>query len=89
MIKCKIVTPDKLIYDGDVESLIIPGVKGEFGVLKDHVPLISFLTKGRLILDFKEMIRELIIDEGFAEVKNNEVNVLTKQIFEDNTKAKK
>ena len=44
----EIITPDKTIFDGEVESATFPGSKGSFQVLKDHAALISSLDKGKV-----------------------------------------
>jgi F-type H+-transporting ATPase subunit epsilon len=48
--KVSVCTPEKIIFDGDVVSLIAPGEIGSFGVLADHAPFISSLTPGKIIL---------------------------------------
>ena len=42
----EIVTPEATLFSGEIESLAVPGVKGEFQMLKDHAPIISLLKKG-------------------------------------------
>ena len=46
MLKLRIVSPEKIVYDGDAESVKVPGTLGSFEILSDHAPIISSLTKG-------------------------------------------
>ena len=49
-LKLRIVSPEKIVFVGDVESVIVPGMMGEFQVLPNHAPLISSLEPGRVVL---------------------------------------
>lgn len=44
MLKLKIVSPEKVVFKGDVESVLVPGTLGSFEILTDHAPLISSLS---------------------------------------------
>lgn len=44
-------TPDKEIFNGEIEQVILPGKDGSFGILKDHAPLIASLQKGKVSID--------------------------------------
>ena len=50
-LKLRIVSPEKIVFVGDVESVIVPGMMGEFQVLPNHAPLISSLEPGRVVYD--------------------------------------
>ena len=67
--KFKIVTPQSVLFDGEADMAIIPGAKGEFGVLDRHEPLIAKLMAGSVRL-YKEgtIIETFPITDGFAEV---------------------
>lgn len=43
----EVLTPDKLMYKGNVTEVILPGAEGSFGVLENHAPMISALTAGQ------------------------------------------
>ncbi|MDD4637850.1 MAG: F0F1 ATP synthase subunit epsilon [Bacteroidales bacterium] len=73
--KLHLYTPDNILYDGDADSVTIPGIKGLFIILKNHAPLISSIDKGVIrykVLDTEESLR---VDSGFVEVKNNVVTI--------------
>ena len=44
----EIVTPEASIFQGDVDSVIVPGVAGEFQMLNNHAPIVSFLQEGKV-----------------------------------------
>lgn len=75
--KLEIITPDKKVFDGDVEVVTLPGVNGSFQVLKDHAPLVSTLTKGELVADKNTFT----IDGGVVEVLKNKVLVLAEAVL--------
>jgi F-type H+-transporting ATPase subunit epsilon len=77
MLHLEIVTPDQKIYSDDVDSVVIPGVEGELGVLPEHVPLMTQLIPGELrMLKGGEEVR-MAVGEGFVEIGPDKVAVLT------------
>ena len=77
MFRLEIVTPDSKTYSDDVDSVVIPGIEGELGVLPMHVPLMTQLAPGELrVLKGGEEIR-LAVGEGFVEISPDKVAVLT------------
>ena len=79
----EILTPDKTVFEGEVESAKFPGSKGEFQVLNHHAALISSLVKGKIEYVSKQGIDELIIDGGVVKVLNNKITVLAEGLLED------
>lgn len=72
-----IVTPGKIIYDGEVTSIIAPGELGYLGVLADHAPLITSLKHGNLeVTDSSGAKNTMMISDGFLEVVKNTVTIL-------------
>ncbi len=71
MLKLKIVTPEKVEFEGTAEQVIVPGAQGQFEILTNHAPIISTLQKGTVLYDGKE----LQIQGGFVEVQKNEVSL--------------
>ncbi|MSS71272.1 MAG: F0F1 ATP synthase subunit epsilon [Candidatus Latescibacteria bacterium] len=72
----EIVTPQRLFYRGQVESLRAPGVMGSFGVLARHIPFMTALTAGEIIIRGPEGVRYVAISGGFLEVLKTGVTVL-------------
>lgn len=75
MLNLKIVTPEKIIFNGNVENVTVPGTLGSFEVLNDHAPIISSLEQGVVEYTGNSGRKHLDIKSGFIEVKNNEVNL--------------
>lgn len=71
----RIVSPERIVFVGDVDSVTVPGTTGEFQVLPNHAPLISSLEAGNVVYDCAEGRKELTIVGGFAEVQNNNVSL--------------
>ena len=74
-LKLRIVSPERIVFVGDVDSVTMPGTTGEFQVLPNHAPLISSLEAGNVVYDCAEGRKELTITGGFAEVQNNNVSL--------------
>ncbi len=76
MLKLKIVSPERIEFDGEVESVLVPGSQGEFEILNDHAPIISTLDKGTVVYGLPKGEKvKLEILGGFVEVQQNEVSL--------------
>lgn len=76
-LKLSIVTPYGMIFDGEVKSVVLPGVEGEFGVLYGHCNFLSLLKAGVIDIEFMDNTRELIaINWGYAKVNATSVDIL-------------
>ena len=71
MLKLKIVSPERIEFTGEVESVKVPGTQGSFEILQDHAPIISTLGKGIVEYDGQT----LPILGGFVEVQKNQVSL--------------
>lgn len=87
----EIVSPEATLFSGEVTSVTVPGVNGEFQMLLDHAPMVSLLQKGEVKIagnieieeDFQDRFTRssdgktvLKIDSGTLELKNNRIIVL-------------
>lgn len=87
----EIVSPEATLFKGEVESIAVPGVNGEFEMLKDHAPIVSLLKEGHLKIygdiTLEEDVEDkfvkgenkgmwLPINSGTLEMKDNKVIVL-------------
>ncbi len=76
-LKLEIVTPDKVVLSEEVEYVGLPGIIGQFGVLKNHVPFLSALSIGTLYYRKEDgKNRYVFVSGGFAEVTSDSVTVL-------------
>jgi F-type H+-transporting ATPase subunit epsilon len=76
-VNLEILTPEKSLFKGKVQSVAVPGKKGSFMILRNHAPIISTLSKGKIDIvtrDYKE--ESLEISGGVIEVKDNTIIVL-------------
>lgn len=76
----EIITPEKNIFNGTVDSVILPGKSGSFQLLNDHAPMVSTLQKGDLVYEINGKKETLLVDGGVLEVANNKVLVLAEAI---------
>ncbi len=75
MLKLRIVSPERVVFNGEVENVTVPGTLGSFEILTDHAPIISSLEEGRVEYTTQEGRQQMQIKSGFVEVKKNEVSV--------------
>jgi F-type H+-transporting ATPase subunit epsilon len=75
-LKLEIVTPEKLAYEGEVDSVQLPGSEGELGVLPHHAPLVSTLGAGELRLRTGGQEESFAIVGGFLQVLPDRVVVM-------------
>lgn len=79
--KIEIITPDKKIFEGEINSVRVPGKKGSFQVLKDHAPIVSTLEAGHVIMVDQNGIEKVYeIDGGVIEVKANKIILLADSV---------
>jgi F-type H+-transporting ATPase subunit epsilon len=71
-----IVSTNGKAFDGDVESVVLPGVEGEFGVLSAHAPLIAALKLGVIKVTQGGMDKFFMVGNGYLDVANNQASVL-------------
>ena len=81
--KIEIVSPEKVIFaDENVLEVILPSYEGEMGILKDHIPIISFLRPGIVkILKSSENVNSFFVQEGIIEFYNNSLTILSTTII--------
>lgn len=70
-----IVSPERMVFDGKVTAVTLPGELGEFQILVNHAPIISSLVAGKV--KYKEGKDESVLEikGGFADVNNNQISV--------------
>ena len=74
--KLEIVTGEGLVYSGDVEVLVAPGIEGELGILPHHAPLLTMLQPGEIRIVVEGQEEYMVISGGFLEVLANTVTIL-------------
>lgn len=76
----EILTPDKKVFEGEVNSVTVPGTMGSFQILNDHAPIISTLEDGQVIVKGSGNDTTFSIKGGVVEVLNNKIIVLAESI---------
>ena len=72
-----ILTPEKLLFEGKIKSVKLPGTNGEFEILNNHAPIISTLSKGEICVTNTNNERENFnINGGVIEMQSNKIIVL-------------
>lgn len=75
MLKLKIVSPQKIEFQGEVDGVKVPGSLGQFEILTNHAPIISSLTDGTVVYTCADGQHQLAIAGGFVAVQKNEVSL--------------
>ena len=76
-----LVSPERLLFSGEVEQVDVPGAEGDFGVLAQHVPFVSVLRPGILTIYNQAETRRVMVFGGFAEVSPSGLTILADQAF--------
>jgi F-type H+-transporting ATPase subunit epsilon len=76
-LKLEIVTPEAKTYSEDVEMVTLPGVEGEMGIYPQHVPLLTQVSAGEVIVRKGGQDYFLAVGEGFVEITGERVAILT------------
>src|SRR5262245_2298235 len=63
-----LVSPEKLLFSGEVNQVDVPGSEGDFGVLAGHAPLVTTLRPGILVIYHEGGAQRIVVEGGFAEV---------------------
>jgi len=72
----KILNPKHIVYEGQVSSVFLPGDAGEFELLAYHVPIVSLLKEGEIVVDWKSRIP---IKKGMLRFMNEECVILLEE----------
>ena len=81
--KIEIVSPEKVIFsDKNVQETVLPSYEGEMGILKDHIPIISFLRPGMVkVYKSSENVNSFFVQDGIIEFYNNNLTILSNKII--------
>ena len=75
----ELVSPTKLLFSGDVESVVIPGSEGEMTILPQHAPVLTSLRPGVLVMTDAKGPQKIFVRGGFAEVNPKGLIVLAER----------
>lgn len=74
--KLSILALDKILYQDDAESVVVPGIVGQLQALEHHVPFVTALKKGKVRVASKRGQQEFEVENGVLEVRPEEINIL-------------
>ena len=89
-IQLDIVTPEKKIFsDKGIESVTVPGIEGDMGILPNHIPIITFLKSGKILIETSGKQLSYFISDGVLEFSNNLLTILASEIYDLETISSK
>ena len=84
----QIISPEKSVFDEEIEMVIIPGTEGDIGVLSNHMPLITSLRLGNIyIYKNKKIIKKFLVNGGILEISENRCTLLTEDISDSESEV--
>lgn len=79
----EIVTPEARVYSDVIETVVIPTVEGEIGILPGHIPLLTQVQAGELRVSKNGRTDYLAVGNGFAEIDGDKVSVLAESAIDE------
>ena len=79
MLKVSVISPEKTLFEGEVEQVIAPAFDGEVGILTSHAPMMTLLGKGLLRLGANGAQGRFAVEGGFLQVVDDNVRVVTEK----------
>jgi len=76
-LQLQIITPDKTAYSEEVDMVTLPGVEGQMGIYPQHVPLMTQMVPGEIIVQKDGRDYYLAVGEGLVEITGDHVAILT------------
>ena len=83
MLTLEIVTPEARVYSDTVDTVVIPTIDGEIGILPGHIPLLTQVDAGELRVQKGGKTELLAVGTGFAEVDGDKVSILAESAIEE------
>ena len=75
----EIISPEKSFFNTETNIVVLPSYEGEMSILKDHIPLITFLRPGIIKINDKSE-QKYFVEEGVVEFQNNNLLILTSTV---------
>lgn len=74
----RVVTPDRVVFDRKVSSVVFMGVDGSYGILPRHAPLMTATRPGIVKITLTDgQVEEMLVTDGFAEMRDNVLSLIT------------
>jgi len=75
----EIVTPEARVYSDTIDTVVIPTVQGEIGILPGHIPLLTHIESGELRVTKNGKVENLVVGGGFAQIDGDKVSILAER----------
>jgi len=72
----KLITPERTIFEGEIQELIVPTVSGEIAILPHHMNLVTQITDGEVTIKANDKNQHIAVTQGFLEVQHDTVSLL-------------
>jgi F-type H+-transporting ATPase subunit epsilon len=79
MLKVSVISPEKTLFEGEVDAVTAPAFDGEVGILPRHAPMMTLLGRGTLRLGSGAQASRFAVDGGFLQVVDDVVRVVTEK----------
>ncbi len=79
MLRVSVISPEKVLYEGDATAVVAPAFDGEVGILQRHAPMMTLLGRGVLRVTGAGQEERFTIDGGFLQVADDQVRVVTER----------
>lgn len=76
-LRLKIVTPDRVFFDGSIRSIVARGTEGDFSILKNHSPFVTILQISRMKVNLESSSRYAAIAGGYITVSDNQITIMS------------
>ena len=74
----RVVTPDRVVFDRKVHSVVFMGIDGSYGILPRHAPLMTATRAGIVKITLTDgQVEEMLVTDGFAEMRDNVLSLIT------------
>lgn len=79
MLKVSVISPEAVLFEGEVQSIVAPAFDGEVGILTSHAPMVTLLGRGTLRLVAGAGERRFTVAGGFLQVADDAVRIVTER----------
>ncbi len=79
MLRVQVISPERVLFEGDATSVVAPAFDGELGILTGHAPMITALGTGTLRVESGAGNQRFSVEGGFLQVVDDQVRVVTEQ----------
>jgi F-type H+-transporting ATPase subunit epsilon len=81
-LQVSVISPERMIFEGEADSVVVPAWDGELGILRGHAPLMALLGTGHIRISRGGRTERFQISGGFLQVVNDRVSVLSERAEE-------